>query len=75
MRNALRQRIFLVAAFLLLAYGCGSDADTAVVDFLKRVAMKHPGGEPAPKSPIFRVAVGAIIALIETFVYYRPQQS
>jgi len=51
----------LVAALLLSAYGCGSDADTAVVDFSKTVAVKQPGEEPAPKRPIFRVAVGAMI--------------
>jgi len=59
----------LIAAMLVFAYGCGGDADTAVVDFSKTMAVERPG-DRLPEYPFFRVAVAAMISPKETFVSY-----
>ena len=61
---------FLSAVMLVFAHGCGGDADVAVVDFSKTVAVERPGDQ-SPESPSLRVAVAAMISPKETFVYYR----
>lgn len=60
----------LVVLLLIFTYGCGVDAETAVVDFSKTVAVKQPR-DRQPESPILKVAVAAMISPKDTFTYYR----
>lgn len=60
----------LIAPALMFIHGCGVDADTAVVDFSKTVAVKQPGNHQA-EQPRLKVAVAAMISPKETFTYYR----
>ena len=59
----------MTAAMLVFAHGCGDVSDTPVVDFSKTVAVARPG-DHSPNSPLFRVAVAAMVSPQETFVYY-----
>ena len=61
---------FLLPAVIFVAYGCGDDANTLVVDFSKAVAVER-AQERSPEAPRIRVAVGAMISPKETFIYYR----
>jgi len=65
-----RRTRFLIAAILVLAYGCGGEGDIAVVDFSKTMAVERPG-DRLPEDPFFRVAVAAMISPKEIFVSYR----
>ena len=60
----------LVVLLLIFTHGCGADADTAVVDFSKTVAVNQPGDHRPPK-PALKVAVAAMISPKDTFTYYR----
>lgn len=60
----------LAFGLVLLLQGCGSDAESVVVDFNKTVAVKRPG-ESVPADGFLRVSVGAMISPKATFVYYR----
>ncbi|MDF1592052.1 MAG: phosphate/phosphite/phosphonate ABC transporter substrate-binding protein [Desulfobacterales bacterium] len=60
----------VILSMLVFSQGCGSDTDSAVVDFSKTVAVKRPG-EGMPENGILRVSVGAMISPKPTFVYYR----
>jgi len=63
--------LLTVAIFLVvLANGCGSEGDTAVVDFSQTVPSARPG-ETATRNPPLRVAVAAMISPKETFDLYR----
>ncbi|MEE8430708.1 MAG: phosphate/phosphite/phosphonate ABC transporter substrate-binding protein [Candidatus Desulfatibia sp.] len=66
-RSVLR---LLIVLLLIFTHGCGVDADTAVVDFSKTVAIKQPG-DYQPEQPRLKVAVAAMISPKETFTYYR----
>lgn len=67
-----RHYVSWVLILLLLSFlqGCGSDAESVVVDFNKTVAVKRPG-ESVPADGFLRVSVGAMISPKATFVYYR----
>jgi phosphate/phosphite/phosphonate ABC transporter binding protein len=60
----------LIVPVLIVTYGCGVDADTAVVDFSKTMAVNQPG-DHQPESPGLKVAVAAMISPKDTFTYYR----
>ncbi|MBC8464001.1 MAG: phosphate/phosphite/phosphonate ABC transporter substrate-binding protein [Deltaproteobacteria bacterium] len=60
----------LIVSVLIVTYGCGADADTAVVDFSKTVAVKQPRNHQ-PEQPPLKVAVAAMISPKDTFTYYR----
>jgi phosphonate transport system substrate-binding protein len=60
----------LVVFLLIFTYGCGVDADTAVVDFSKTMVIEQPG-DRQPEGPSLKVAVAAMISPKETFTYYR----
>lgn len=57
-------------AAVLIATGCGVEAEYKPVDFSKTIPVAHPetGAEP---SKILQVAVAAMISPKETFNYYR----
>jgi phosphonate transport system substrate-binding protein len=67
--NIRRVAKLLIAATVLLGYGCGDDTNTLVVDFSKAIAVERPQ-ERSPETPRIRVAVGAMISPKETFIYY-----
>jgi len=60
--------LILVAAFA--ASGCGSEGDRVVVDFDQTLPVSRPR-EQAPRQPLLRVAVAAMISPKETFDLYR----
>jgi len=60
----------ILAFTWLVACGCGSDSDKAVVDFAKTVPVARPGDQ-ASQNPPLRVAVAAMISPKETFDLYR----
>ncbi|NQT68978.1 MAG: phosphate/phosphite/phosphonate ABC transporter substrate-binding protein [Desulfobacteraceae bacterium] len=60
----------LIVSVLIITYGCGVDAETAVVDFSKTVAVKQPGDHQSEQPPL-KVAVAAMISPKDTFTYYR----
>ena len=62
--------LFSCLAAMLIATGCGVEAEYKSVDFSKTVPVPHP--EPAAKpSKVLQVAVAAMISPKETFNAYR----
>lgn len=61
---------FLFVIISACAQGCGSDADTAIVDFSKTVSVGQVG-QHLPENALLRVAIASMVSPRETTVYYR----
>ncbi|MDX1707550.1 MAG: phosphate/phosphite/phosphonate ABC transporter substrate-binding protein [Desulfobacterales bacterium] len=60
----------MISAGLSLLVACSGETDVRIVDFTKTVDVEKPGKQPA-QTPVFRMAIAAMISPKDTFVYYR----